>query len=498
MNANFSVARNGLLTYSINNIYLHSSYNPIKEAERFVNSIEYNFIPEMIIITEPGISYCADFFRQRFPNTQLIAIRYSNDFIKFDSLFDYVIYNIEKLDSIINENNFSRILFLSWKPSEKIFEKKHFETWNRIKKIVNFSRDILGTKNFFNQRWIKNIFIFCSSDLKTFSLNEIFKPIIIIASGPSLKNNLHNLNKYRENFFLIAVSSSVNTLIYHNIIPDLCISTDGGYWAKKHVQMIKNIPIAISAESAIPKKTLSNCSIVPLTYNDGIEYDILSRCNINCLQTKRNGTVSGTAVELALNLTKQNVGIIGLDLTSSKSFQHTQPNELEKINSQSDYRISNLPTRLINSEKNSGSLDIYASWFKNQNKDFYKRFYRIIENNISKIDLSPLRDIDFEQFLNINNSHKFNLNNENYFFKTSCLEKKQRCNILLDYLSYAKNEIEKNNLLTESTYLLLEQIATAEYVLYKKYNEKKYFENMKSKSIKFIEKLIFMVKQNAK
>ena len=66
-------AKNGQETCSINNINIHSSYNPEKEAERFVNLIEATINPSIIFITEPGFSYCAKYLKQRFPNSKLMT-----------------------------------------------------------------------------------------------------------------------------------------------------------------------------------------------------------------------------------------------------------------------------------------------------------------------------------------------------------------------------------------------------------------------------------------
>ena len=87
----FQNAKNGELTVSIDLFFLHSSYSPQKEAQRFVENLKFPFSPEIIFITEPGISYCADFFRQKFPSSKLVVIRYLTDFKQFDNKFDFVI-----------------------------------------------------------------------------------------------------------------------------------------------------------------------------------------------------------------------------------------------------------------------------------------------------------------------------------------------------------------------------------------------------------------------
>ena len=82
----FFDSKSGDKTCSINSIRLHSSYDPVKEAQRYVSSLDINFVPSLIVVTEPALSYCAYFLRKRFPKTILVAIRFSNLFIVSDSI----------------------------------------------------------------------------------------------------------------------------------------------------------------------------------------------------------------------------------------------------------------------------------------------------------------------------------------------------------------------------------------------------------------------------
>ena len=116
-------AKNGQETCSINNINIHSSYNPEKEAERFVDLIETTINPSIIFITEPGFSYCAKYLRQRFPNSKLICIRFCNSFSDYNSGWDFVI-NYEE-----NINNLENILFMMRKLILKNTQKFHYQNY---------------------------------------------------------------------------------------------------------------------------------------------------------------------------------------------------------------------------------------------------------------------------------------------------------------------------------------------------------------------------------
>ena len=86
----FSTARNGSKTCSVNGKYLHSLYNPEKEAERFVSNLQCDYNPQYIVITEPVLSYSAPYLKKRFPSSKLCAIRYCDAFSETDSKWDFV------------------------------------------------------------------------------------------------------------------------------------------------------------------------------------------------------------------------------------------------------------------------------------------------------------------------------------------------------------------------------------------------------------------------
>lgn len=493
MSIQYSNAKNGTLNCSINNIFFHSNYNPEKEAERFVNLIECNFIPEQIIISEPALSYIIVFLRKRFPTSKIIAIRYCSFFKKQDNLFDNVIYQLKDIDSFLDDDKFTRTLFLSWNQSEKIFIQEHQVFWKYIKDKLKTCSDILATREYFNFRWLKNSFIFFTNSFQATKINSTSLPILIIASGFSLKDSLEKIKINKNNYFIIALSSSLNPLIDNDIIPDIVISTDGGYWAKKHLEILTkkklNIPIAVTPESAIPSTLFSTNPIIPLCYNDEISNLFFNLCSVPYNFGKRNGTVAGTAVELALQITSNFVGIIGMDLTTTKGFSHTQPNSLELFNKQKDFYFNNTTTRLFNSELSTGSLDIYASWFKNQNKNFYERLFRIHENKENIRDLSPLQVICFDDFVL---KTKNNLFNKNIFNKCETINLKENFKKLFKLISSAEDSI-KNNFLSSENKLWFEYCALGDYILFLKYNNEEYKNKLLKKTLdklKIIKSLI--------
>ncbi len=414
MNIVFKTAMNGEETCIAENFHIHSSYNPSREAQNFVKQLNVNFNPKYILITEPGLSYCSKFLKERFPKSILTCIRFSNSFDKTNDKWQKIFYvhkNNQNVNSDFNENLSEEIFsffgdeglatcfFISWNPSQNPFKEEYDFAWAQIKKAILKSRKVLLTRNFFAKRWIKNSIRLVQNAKNNFTVKKGNFPILICASGPSLKSSIPFIIKNRKKFFLIAVSSALKPLVYNKIIPDFCISTDGGFWAKKHISFAtKNlrIPLAISSEGSCYANVLETSDFIPLSYYDGIADEILKICNFNSLKIQRNGTVSGTAALLALDLTKAPIFFCGLDLCTNKSYQHTQPNELEIEDSRFDNKFSTLETRIFNQSIQTSSLQIYKDWFSANN--FRENLYRLSDNYKFSNKLGKIKDINWENF----------------------------------------------------------------------------------------------------
>ena len=449
-------SKNGSLTCSKGTVSLHSKFNPEKEAERFVSLIETSYIPSFIVITGPCLGYTEPFLRGRFRESKIIAIQYSTDFAEYSKQWDYS-FNLtntseaelicDKLFSLIGEEKLFSTLFISWKPSEKAWPEQAAALWNAFKALLSKAESVISTRAFFNRRWFLNSIRFFSSVKKTFIPGKTDKPIVITASGPSLGHSLPFLKKYRESFLLMAASSSIKPLVNNGLIPDYCITTDGGWWAKKHleplVHLISNgvsVPLILPPEAAIPHELLDRGTIIPLNYADFPDESLFTNTKLPCLRGERNGTVSGTAAVLAMQLTSSSVFFCGLDLAPSKGYQHTQPNALELINCQKDNRLKPLETRCSASAFSGGaSLTIYRNWFSSRNESFYKRVFRLVTEKDKLEPIPRLQDILIDKDVPVCFD---NMVKKNAYTKTEVSASTKNARLVIDFLTRAKHQIE--------------------------------------------------------
>ena len=491
----FENAKNGELTCKINDKYLHSKYSPTNEAKTFVNNIDCSFNPAVIFVVGAGLPYCFSYLKARFPLAIVATIQCTKDFLKYDTSWDTVFYlndnekNLsEKIFSTFGEDKLFSTLCISWNPSLQIFAEKTQRALKAVLKSIAQSKDLLITRTFFNKRWTLNTLRFFTFLHSVATIKTGTQSVFIAASGPSLKDSMPFIKRNRKKIFLVAVSSSCNYFIENNIFPDVAISTDGGYYAKKHLECLidKNIPIMLSAESAFPAKLLEQNKVIPLCYNDGLEAELFSMCGIPHVGASRNGTVSGTAVSLFLKLSNGPILLGGLDLCTNKNFVHVNPNKLELLDSLSDNRFLPLSTRTVTNSFNSTALEIYRSWFEGLPSNSKNRLFRIFSEPSNQISLAGIKDITVNQadLLVSKNFTPFLLTNKK-ILNHNIMNKK-----LLSYFVNLKKDFEqKKNI--EKNRFFIESVSLVDLLLAEKYpNNNDYLLLAITKTEHFINQLI--------
>ncbi len=421
---------------------IHSAYNPQKEAERFCETIKTN--PRIILITEPGESYLAFAFRKKFPGTKIIAVRFTdNYFLESDCLWDAVWRPSNgNLEFFIINNIPDELLpatvFLPWKPAEKVWAESAIGVWKSISAAIKIMQSIILTRSFFGKRWYKNTINNLLFSKKTINWKFENQDSFLVAAGPSLENALDVFKDnpaLLEDKFIVAVSSAVQALLARNIKPDLCISTDGGFWAANH---LKNIPpdisVAFPCEANIPLKILKQNNCLFLNYDSGLELFLLEKFKISYKKAKRNGTVAGTASDFLLDYTKGNIYIAGLDLKGSKGFSHIQPYEGQKTHEAGFNKLKPAANFVALANFDCRSLETYAKWFSQIPQERAKRLFRI-EGNSRKIE--NIRTVSANDFiLNYKNSK-----NKNEISFDEQLSKSQKKEIIRTFYQTIREEI---------------------------------------------------------
>ncbi len=380
-------------------IRLHSSYNPAREARRYIEESIRVRDPRIIVITEPGESWLAGELRERFPLASLIAVRYCRDlFVEFDSLWDAVWRPDSGVDlhsflfNLISEEELPLTVFLPWKPADAVWPEAARGVWGDISSLLHTQISLIRTRNHFGPVWLSNSVRNAILVRQTSKAVHTGKPVLLAAAGPSLERLFPLEN--RERFFVIAVSSALRCALENDIRPDLCMTTDGGYWSKGHLRYLPGeVPLAYPLEASIPVRALESNPAVLLDYGSALEAALFGKAGIRGERARQCATVSGTAAYYALEHTSDKVYASGLDLAPSLSFTHCRPHSTDFAIPAKTGRFNPVSGLLYEQGRENAQMEIYARWFSAREPSFTSRFFRLHPSSRS---LGTIRDIGID------------------------------------------------------------------------------------------------------
>lgn len=268
--------------------YLHSKYNPLREAEAIINKLEEKEnIDENshVIFYGLGLGYHIDVFVQRYPNTSFSLYEPST------SVFQYFLNNINLkkssfkslvniqcefepdvvevfLDALLKNMN-KKIIIMDLPIYENVFKEQYNNFFDKFNKLVKGKRSNLHTNYSFQKRWIinsmKNLKYVLSTPNIIVEKQGAFKgkTAILVAAGPSLNEEIENLRYIKDNglAYIFSVGSAINTLVNNDIYPHAACTYDPTAKNQMVFQIvkekeIKDIPIIFG--SSVGYETIEN------------------------------------------------------------------------------------------------------------------------------------------------------------------------------------------------------------------------------------------------
>ncbi len=411
-----SDAKNGFKTLSVVNkdngkeIKLHSAYDPVKEAERSIDAFDKGK-SSIIMVSGIALAYHLKFLKIKYPEIKIIALEKEKEILNIcsrifpESLTGIDIINSPEELAVIFETmdlaDFKGIAHYIHKPSYQLNPEFYENILNSIKLLISSRISDLLTRFEFEEKWIENIFKNLKHLKNSTSVSRLFGkfqgyPGVIVSAGPSLKNNIRELEKLKSKAVIVAVDTSFKVLDKYNIKPHFVLTLDAQKYSFKHftgVRADKTILIAdiVSCPSILNsysgRKIISTTSKYYQDSNGNIVrettpvIDWIEKKGEPFGDVQSGGSVATSAFDLLLNMGCDPIILIGQDLAYSGREYHcsgTYHNDdwIPKMN-----RVSNLDTinqNIIRKRKikyvkkygNSGTVisdfvfDLYKSWFE--------------------------------------------------------------------------------------------------------------------------------------
>ncbi|MCZ8536937.1 DUF115 domain-containing protein [Paenisporosarcina quisquiliarum] len=263
--------------------YVHSKYDPKKDAQRFVDKFESENIKHVIFVGM-GLGYHVENFTKAHPDTKYSIYEPDEQalltYLSCKSIYDLPINNLvriftgtdeeilmRELKSLLQSSN-GVLKIITLPVYEKIYSEQIELIMKELVESMKIKKSTLVTNVSFQKRWTINSIKNFPKVLKTPNiLHDIDKnafkdkPAIIVAAGPSLNEEYENLRYIKENglAYIFSVGSAINSLIEQGIYPDAACTYDPKEYNHLVFEKLKGL----------------NISEVPLIFGSSVGFETL-------------------------------------------------------------------------------------------------------------------------------------------------------------------------------------------------------------------------------
>jgi hypothetical protein len=375
-------ARNGLPTATVNNRWLHSPYDPRREARRFAAHAIDRPHPRAIVVVGAELGYAAEQLAELYPSARVLSISLDQ------TLSGSSVYRPQahwdpgddeslagRLDDTFSDLEIAGLEVVEWNSSIRAFPTQANRVRSVLRRWITRRQASIVTDQAFGNLRLRNTlrnYLFADRALRLeLGTHARKKALVIAASGPSLEAALPALRALRHDVVLWAPASGLDALLTAGLVPDLVISTDAGFYAGEHLRpaCASDLPVAATVSSAA---VLHSLTPVLLSEGEPVERELFAGEERHIPTIPANGTVTGSALLLADRLGIQTVAFAGLDLVYADVRSHARPHLSERYRGVGASRLNPALSQAwhgVATATQEGryrhlrSLDTYAEWF---------------------------------------------------------------------------------------------------------------------------------------
>ncbi|MFJ7950806.1 motility associated factor glycosyltransferase family protein [Lysinibacillus sp. NPDC096418] len=333
------ISKIGIETVKVNDLYLHSKYNPLNEAERFLGN-EYK--PHHLhIVFGYGLGYIVETLieKMHFNEPILVLDPLVDDqqlhivSTTYKRLYNANLNNIADVVSMIDQlssysTNVHVITSINY---DKLFPRQLKNVLELVKNNHFKQGSNMATAKHFANSWQRNLLLNTQNiknDASLESLKEIYNtPVVIASGGPSLTKQLKLLKENRERVILICAGSTINALLANDIMPDYIVSVDGGEPNAQHFEELKfNKDVSLiygpTNHNNVRKSFEGNCyGFIPSVKPQYQQY-FKKRFSKSLPLIDGGGSVAHYALSIAKYITTGPIALIGQDLALTNDQSH--------------------------------------------------------------------------------------------------------------------------------------------------------------------------------
>lgn len=306
--------------------------------------------PAILFIIGGGLNYISAVLAEHYPKITCVSLQPSDDFFGNEintPLLNWYPSSTHSLHEIIEKaiaaNRLAGgVMVLEWPPVVNQF--KEVTGWIRttLRDMLEKASSNAATLGYWATRWLGNCLRFVTSVTNTAKLIPGTSLVVVACAGPSLADQMPEIQARRSELALWSLASAVPALLRHGLIPDLVIATDPGYWNGAHLReaFLQKLPIAMPPSSYASCGILQKSTIIPIDTGLSFERVAIQASNFESEVASASGSAAGTALSLALRLTTGPIALAGYDLASSGLLDHVQPYAFDILDHMNEGRLA--------------------------------------------------------------------------------------------------------------------------------------------------------------
>lgn len=279
------------------------------------------------------------------------------------------------LGALINYANFRLVEMCVLPNYDRLFAQSYRDMLDQrlfIAKQLIFSRN---TERVYGREFIHNILSSSRDVIEQYSIVQLTDilpqknlskmPAVLVSAGPSLDKNIDQLKEMQDSVFIMAVDTAINTVLAHDIMPDMTITIDGHKpLTLFEDERIHDIPmaVAISANEKVIRQSRAS-RFYELREGEylGILYRELGK-PVDGLPT--GGSVANNALSLLVMMGFETVIFMGQDLAYPGGVRHAfdaYHMEHPLIEGMHYYEVEDIYGEKVLTEEN---MELYLKWFE--------------------------------------------------------------------------------------------------------------------------------------
>ena len=426
-------------------IFLHSAYDPEKEANALINEIkkETEKDLDLVFIFGIGAGYLINAFKKLNINIAVIepSIKFFNlliDNFKLDKILeDNITFfigrdDIEDIEKFISLTNTKKVKFFITRSYATLFNEEALFYQSKVLSIVDKKIININTISRFDKLWAYNIASNVAKISTHYGVNKFFDkykniPAVIVSAGPSLEKNIRKLKEIKNKALIIAVDTAMKPLFSHNISPHFIITIDPQKKNSKYFRNVNFKESVLIAESSVDKEAIDSFngaiyfinSIFPLA-----KYFMEELGDRGDITT--GGSVSTAAYDFAIRIGANPIIMVGLDLSFPNYQTHIKGSYHEENFFTEIYKLDSYDSRIykvliagnLREEKNiynekvwtDSRFDMYKNWYEEQcEKNNKIKFYNATEGGIK---INGMENIKLEELTEKFNDIEINIDKD--------------------------------------------------------------------------------------